>query len=377
MWLLLLGSQCAYGQNSALLPPPFAPMPGNTLPERQRYNTLFGELVAENEPLSWISAGGEIALNEHRAPSPSMLNPRYVFSAELRQHFVLVSSPYLRRFQLSVDPTLNMRMRKDLYSWPVKSPSYHIGGWGSVSLRQQIRLRPYNAIFTKATGRVTVPKVSEDIRFSYGQLGFFHYSNGQDGPTMNGNATNESTGNFSTNWIHLAYVAGHRNDFHFQSLTTTLMVGPRPWAEPELLNRYNLTRISLKYTFQHFRDYRYVAEEQLKKDSSSRATSENERQQYVEIARRNKQRFQVDATASYGLSSLSRLDASSQGFGKRLNVELTGVWTPVFAYQAGFFVTVGYYGEDPYNIMFLHQYPFARVGIATGNLRNLWTSTSK
>lgn len=109
--------------------------PGGKFNLRLENARLFGDLILENEPLSWIAPGGELTPFAHRAPVGSTLHPRYFFSAELRQHFV-VFQPQIRRFQFSIDPTFNVRMRTDLDSKPVKTPSYHIGVWGSYSLWQ-------------------------------------------------------------------------------------------------------------------------------------------------------------------------------------------------------------------------------------------------
>jgi hypothetical protein len=341
-----------------------------------RQNLLLLDVIGETQPLSWIAPGGEIS-PRHQAPFGADAKPHYLFSAQLGTSFIAAGSQN-RRWALTIDPRFVVRMQLKP-SLPVRTPSYHIGGW------YHYRLRAFASSVTEvvrfgsaADGYDAVSQTWNKLGFKILKIGIFHYSNGQEGEVFTGGSApipNELNGSFSTNALHLGYVSGWSTHYRFVSTTLFGQWGPAGVIDRELHGRYNISRVGVSKSYRWYRSTRFILREaqhdnrkgklpQVALADSAQAAN------YTELSRRNKERFRLDFTASYGLSSLGNLAPDDRGLKKRLNAEATFVWVPSFMSQTGLLFTAGYYGEDPYNIWYLHRYPFCRVGIATTPFKN-------
>ena len=89
-----------------------------------------------------------------------------------------------------INPTVRVRMFYNELSWPIRTPSFNIGGL--------LFFNPFQ----------------HDIdHYQYFSAGAYHHSNGQDGSALNDDGSvNLKTGNFVTNYIVLNFFKGHHRD---------------------------------------------------------------------------------------------------------------------------------------------------------------------
>ncbi len=323
--------------------------------QQQRY---LLDAIQRNRPISWIAPGGELTARPHfTAANAAERQPRYLFSAYLSSTFVMVSQS---RFAITVDPALSVRMRREgggTGSYPIRTPSYHIGS--SLYLRLRLKTTAPNVVFAEQQP-LTPP--DDDIRYHFLRLGVQHHSNGQEGQPFRAGQPNQLTGNFANNAVETAYVIGARTTEGAWSVAPYGSVGLVGTADPTQDGRYLFHRVGVRLTREVFSTWRRVL------GQAARTTDAPT----VELARRNKSRLYTEVNVSLGVSSLDSLAPSERRLERRrVNAEATAVYIPRWASQTGLFVTIGYYGEDPYNIWYLHRYPFARVGIATAAFRNV------
>jgi hypothetical protein len=241
-------------------------------------------------------------------------------------------------------------------SYPVRTPSYHAAT--SLYFTTRIKTSPAAVDYGE---KVPVAPPDDDVHYQYIRLSAHHHSNGQQGDALLNGRPNELDGNFVNNAIDLDYVFGARTTRAAWAITPYGSYGLRNYADPTQDGRYLFRRAGLRLTREVFSSWRRVL-------GKPAAPGEESTQQ---LARRNKSRLYGDLNVSVGLSRLDSLSSDSRGAAKRINAEATAVYIPRFMHQTGLFVTVGYYGEDPYNIQYVHRYAFVRAGIATGAFRNV------
>jgi hypothetical protein len=274
--------------------------------QNHRYNEFF----RGNRDFSYISPNGELG-----APS------KYVINGELIASYFLLASPK-SRLSVAVTQRFMARTRTDRSS-PIRTPSFRLG----------------TQVFYRLSANVT--------KYKYLEAQFFHHSNGQDGAVFRPNGTyNTETGDFSTNYLQATYNWGtHLSNRH----GTYYSVGYR-WHAPFFGNSEGLQG---NYGFGRLTGqalYRLFA--RSKSESSPSLTTE---------------RLRVTLQASYAVNKLDNWTLSAAQ--RRLNAELSLWYIPSFSRDTGVFTTIGYYGEDPYNIYFNDRYAFIRFGIAAGFTR--------
>ncbi len=332
---------------------------------RQQRHLL--DAITRNQPLSWIAAGGEFARRHQTAANAPETKPDYVFSAYLNTMFVVVSQP---RFAFTVEPAFGLRMRREgggKGSFPIRTPSYHAVGALYISTRMKITPAPPDTAATRAN--CPPPLEVDQLRYQFLRLNFRHHSNGQEGAAFmagpNGRQPNQLNGNFANNAVEAAYVIGARTQGGAWSVAPYGSYGLPSSADPTQQGRYLFHRVGIRLTREEFSTWRRVLGKSAQVADVTNATN-------AQLARRNKSRFYTEVNVSLGLSRLDSLTIQERRFERRrLNAEATAVYIPRFMSQTGLFVTVGYYGEDPYNIWYLHRYPFVRAGIATAGFRNV------
>ncbi len=272
-------------------------------------NHRYNELFRGNRDLSHIAPKGELG-----APG------KYILSGELIANFFLLSTPK-SRVSVAVMQRFWARVRTDA-SAPVRTPSFRLGA------------------------HVFYRLGSHTARYQYLETQLYHHSNGQDGPTLLPNGTyNTATGDFSTNYLQLTYNWGtHRANHH----GTYFNLGYR-WHAPffthseGLAGQYGFGRVTGQALYRVFN----------RTSADSPVTND-----------RTTERLRVSLQASYAVNALD--EWAFGAIRRRLNAELTLWYVPPFSHDAGVFTTVGYYGEDPYNIYFNDRYAFVRFGIAAG-----------
>ncbi|MBO0931351.1 hypothetical protein [Fibrella aquatilis] len=273
-------------------------------------NHRYNEFFRANRDPSYISPNGELG-----APG------KYALNGELIAAYFLLDNPK-SRLSVAVTQRFMARVRTDRSS-PIRTPSFRLGA----------------QVFYRLSANV--------IHYKYLEGQYFHHSNGQDGEVFRPNGTyNTETGDFSTNYLQATYNWGtHGKGQH----GTYYNLGFR-WHAPVfnasdgLAGQYGFARLLGQATYRIFSRKNTTV--------SSAVTTE---------------RLRMTLQASYATNSLNGwpIDAA----GRRFNAELTVWYIPPFSRDAGLFTTLGYYGEDPYNIYFNDRYSFIRVGIAAGFTR--------
>jgi hypothetical protein len=280
----------------------------------QVQNHRYIELYRNHTDMSYLSPKGELG-----APIKYMLN------SELVANFFLLASRN-SRLAVAITPRFTVRIR-DGASSPVGTPSYRIGA--------------------RAFYRMT----SSTVHFKYLEGQFYHHSNGQSGDVFNSDGSyNTETGDFATNYLQGDY---HWGTYHRNHFGTYYGLGAR-WHAPffnhseGLAGHYGFTRLQGHALYRRFRR------------SSSVVTALHKSSLTAEWIR-------IIVKASYAVNRLDNFGLASVR--KRLNTELSVYYIPPFGRETGLFATVGYYGEDPYNIYFNNSYAFVRLGIAVGFTR--------
>lgn len=314
------------------------------------------DAIQHNRALSWIAPTGEQSTRHQTGGLSADRQPNYVFTSSINTTFVVVSQP---RWAYTIDPSFLLRMRyggDTRGSYPVRTPSYH----AATSLFFTTRIRTTKAP-VDYQGQTPVAPPDDDVHYQYVRLSAHHHSNGQQGNALVNGLPNELDGNFVNNSIDLDYVFGARTTRAAWAITPYGSYGLTRLADPTQNGRYLFRRTGLRLTREVFSSWRRVVG---KPDQNGEESTQ-------QLARRNKSRLYGDLNVSFGLSRLDSLPVAEQKFYRRVNAEATAVYIPRFMHQTGLFVTVGYYGEEPYNIQYLHRYAFVRAGIATGAFRNV------
>jgi hypothetical protein len=289
----------------------------DTLSESKRQSNLFyTSLYKENSEMSYTSPGGEIG-----APS------KYVLNGKLTTTY-LVFAPQNLPVAFSVNPDFTVRVRSER-STGVRTPSFRLGGTFYVRLTDNVK------------------------NYQYAQLGFTHHSNGQDGtPVLEDGSINTQNGNFSTNYLTFAYRFGKFSEQELNNRSSTSIhhkVGLEwhKWFayEPALNGDYGFTRLNYDFSYRIYQIY-----DSKKKASSTTAALE-------------KEKWRFNAQASYAINKYDNYNLFAAK--RRLNVEASANYSLPFMQNVFIMASLGYYGEDPYNIYFKDRYAFMRFGLSS------------
>lgn len=256
----------------------------------------------ENADFSYTSPYSEIG-----APS------KYIISGRVTTQYMLLATNKLP-ISVAIIPDFTVRVRNE-QSAGVRTPSFKLGGSVFFHLNKEIN------------------------HYKYAELGFTHHSNGQDGDALNPDGSiNTYSGNFSTNYLTLSYRFGNnlKSSPDNYSLNHRIGLEWHKWFsyETALEGDYGFTRLLYNFSYRKYQ-------------------SKNE-----------KEFLRLNADVSYAVNPIQ--NTPFLNLKKRLNMELTSNYSLSFMRNTFLMATVGYYGEDPYNIYFKDQYSFIRFGISTG-----------
>jgi hypothetical protein len=223
-----------------------------------------------------------------------------------------------------INPTVRVRLIANQPSLPVRTPSFQTGGL--------VFFNPFRHNIE---------------HYQYLSCGFYHHSNGQDGPVFNDDGSvNLKTGNFVTNYIVLNFFKGyHREETNsYYKLGLELHSGLlKVGDEPLLRSRFGKFRINGQYSIS-----KYGSFDNLSGIKGVPPTIER----YIRT------RIMLDGTIC-----LDDIDAK---WNQRFNLELKFYYNLFYGEHTTLFASAGYMGVDYYNIYFVQPYPFIRVGIAAG-----------
>ena len=289
----------------------------DTLSESKRQaNLFFTSLYKENSEMSYTSPSGEIG-----APS------KYVLNGKLTTSY-LVFAPQNLPVAFSVNPDFTVRVRSER-SAGVRTPSFRLGGTFYVRLTDDIK------------------------NYQYAQLSFTHHSNGQDGTAFLADGSiNTQNGNFNTNYLTFAYRFGkflNPNAINGNSESIHHKVGLEwhKWFayENALNGDYGFTRLNYDFSYRIYQIY-----EDKKKASST-----------TELIEKEKWRF--NAQVDYAVNKYDNYNLFAAK--RRLNIEASANYSLPFMQNVFLMGSIGYYGEDPYNIYFKDRYAFMRFGLSS------------
>jgi len=219
-------------------------------------------------------------------------------------------------------------------------------------------------MFNDSSFSVRTPSYQPNIRlyyrlnndlpaYRYLELNVFHHSNGQDQPSLINGEWNTYNGNFSTNFIRLGYNWGHHDlgDMRHAGIFLQQHFGIPGALEQDgnLDGVYGQTRLQVEYL------YRVISRISYPDPVTN-----------TEGFALYKEKFRFYPSLSYILAGLK--DVGAFDVSRRLNMELSSYYSFKSWKRAALFLTLGYYGEDPYNIYFNQNYGFVRFGIATGHM---------
>ncbi len=271
----------------------------------QEINTDFIQLYKENAALSYISPRGELG-----APG------KFVINGRLTTTYMLLATEKLP-IAFAVVPDFTVKVKEER-SAAVRTPSFKLGGTLFVRLDR------------------SVPD------YKYASLTFTHHSNGQDGTALNPDGSiNTNNGNFTTNYLTLAYHFGtdfnkHKNSGYY-SLNHKAGLEWHKWFnyEKAMKDDYGFTRIIYNCSLRSYHP--------------------------------EKEDWRLNAEINYALNPMKEYELNA--IKKRLNAELSFHYSFPFMNNAFLMMAAGYYGEDPYNIYYRDKYSYFRFGISSGILR--------
>lgn len=283
---------------------------------KQKSNLAYVSLYKENSEMSYTSPAGEIG-----APS------KYVINGKLTTSY-MVFAPQNLPIAFSVNPDFTVRVRSER-SAGVRTPSFRLGGTFYVRLTDDIS------------------------NYQYAQLSFTHHSNGQDGVVIlaDGNI-NTQNGNFNTNYLTFAYRFGKFSEPELNSGSSTSIhqkVGLEwhKWFayEPALNGDYGFTRLNYDFSYRI-----YQITDGKKKGNANKEVIE-------------KETWRFNAQASYAINKYDNYNLLAAK--RRLNIEASANYSLPFMQNVFVMASLGYYGEDPYNIYFKDRYAFMRFGLSS------------
>ncbi|MGY3214720.1 hypothetical protein [Mucilaginibacter sp. HD30] len=280
----------------------------DTLNRNEVYNQAFNGIYRQNAPPLFFG-------NEYGGPEKTLLvadiNPNVVLFSSKKSRFFFLFSPrvYLRLFSA--------------YHSPVRSPSYMPGA----------------TMFTRLNNDAANPR--------FISLSYSHHSNGQEGSTLDANGDfNRTDGKFTTNFYRLDYYWGKKAASVTQSSSQFASIGIELHAglfktgySKELTGKYGFVRTNGSWTYD------------IMKDKSGKADS---------YASHQRVRFDftyiLDKVYNYNIANIN----------KRLNASFKYYYQFGFMENSALTATIGYRGQDPYNIYFEDSYPYFAVGVAAG-----------
>jgi len=296
---------------------------------RKEANQEYIERYKENRELSYTSPFGEIG-----APT------KVIIEGRLTTTYLIIASKHLP-VSLALIPDFTVKVLNER-SAGVRTPSFRLGAAAYVRLNK------------------------DPEHYKYVELTFTHHSNGQDGNALNPDGTmNTYNGNFNTNYITALYRFGHfqnQNPKHNAYTSFNHRAGVENHNgfnyEPALKNDYGFTRILYSFSFRRYNLYQVNGRswEKLKHRN-------NNDQKALE-----KEVIRVNADVSYAVNRMAEYKFGSAK--KRLNTEVSFNYSMPFMQNAFLMASVGYYGEDPYNIYYKNQYSYIRLGVSSGFIRN-------
>jgi len=242
-----------------------------------------------------------------------------MFEANINPNFVIREREDSKLMAV-LTPKITIRMYNE-YSYPVRTPSYI----------------PQLSVYYLLGKR-------EDLKHItlFGRLA--HHSNGQDGDFYNEDRTiNLETGNFSTNFFELGYIATTYNPNlkAVKFFKSSLEVHPKRWMSDEQIGKYSGLRWNNSFIVY-----------KLPWDGDF----------FKKIRRAN---FSLKAEATWMFDSVNNWSTFDWN---RFSGALTFYYHPKFLEDIGFFVQF-YHGQDYYNIYFSHRLSVIRFGIMTELLR--------
>jgi hypothetical protein len=273
-------------------------------------NEYFKPIYNANTDVSYFCPLGEFG-----APN------KYFFSTEINPN-LFVFEPKSRPFSIAVTPNIKVRMfQNDLSnrSYAVRTPSF------------LFKVRFFYAFN------------SSDIQYRYLESNYVHHSNGQDGFVLNsdGLTINTYNGSFSTNYAYLSFNKGKKQANGSSLLTIgTEWHFPFVYHDPALLQNYGFWRVHVQGLYKKYKINNIAS-----------------------LFGDNVEHWRMQWKTSYAINTLKK--NSFFDLKRRLNAEIMCTYLPNSEKsKAGFYLASGYYGEDPYNILFEQQYFFARIGAA-------------
>lgn len=296
---------------------------------RKEANQEYIERYKENRELSYTSPFGEIG-----APA------KIIIEGRLTTTYLLLASKHLP-VSLALIPDFTVKVLDDR-SAGVRTPSLRLGAAAYVRLSKDAK------------------------HYKYAELAFTHHSNGQDGNALNPDGTiNTYNGNFNTNYITALYRFGNfqnKDSQHTAYSSFNHRAGVEIHKgfsyEPVLKNDYGFTRILYSFSFRRYKLYKGNGGSWKKLKNR-----ENDSQKVLD-----KELFRMNADLSYAVNPMVEYQFGSAK--KRLNAEFSFNYSMPFMQNAFLMASVGYYGEDPYNIYYRNQYTFIRLGISSGFIKN-------
>ena len=283
---------------------------------KQKANLFYTAIYKENSEMSYTSPAGEIG-----APS------KYVINGKLTTTY-LVFAPQHLPVAFSLNPDFTVRVRSER-SAGVRTPSFRLGGTFYVRLTDDIK------------------------NYQYTQLSFTHHSNGQDGAAVLANGSiNTQNGNFNTNYLTFDYrfgkflnsnsTKGNSESFHHK-----VGLAWHKWFayENALNGDYGFTRLNYDFSYRIYQIY----------DGKKKANSNSG---IIE-----KETWRFNAQASYAINKYDHYNIIAAK--RRLNVEASANYSLPFMQNVFIMASLGYYGEDPYNIYFKDRYAFMRFGLSS------------
>lgn len=273
---------------------------------KMELNEWYIEQYFKNAELSFIAPAGEIG-----APDP------YVLSSSLKTAFFILGTSKLP-VAISLEPNVDIRVRRES-SAGVRTPSFRLSG-----------------IIHARVGK-------SRTRYQYVEIGFTHHSNGQDGPAVDPDGSlNTTTGNFTTNFIVANYRMGQfiPSGFQAKGNYTQHSVGIQLHRlfkfEKAISSDYGFTRLLYQFSWRRYREQT--------------------------IGQNRGERWRIEAGISYATNQISNYPFLA--IRRRVNAESSFHLALPFMANTYVMSTIGYYGEDPYNIYYRNHYGFVRFGVS-------------
>lgn len=280
-----------------------AQIPGDTLPKLD-----LAKIAHINQGDSYITFPTDIG-NIEPLMFEANINPNFVVRERKDSKLMLVLTPEIR-----------IRMYNE-YSHPVKTPSYipQLSMYYLIGEREDLK-------HITAFGRIA------------------HHSNGQEGEfyTSDGKI-NLQTGNFSTNFLELGYIAtSYSNNFKaVKFIKSSIEVHPRGWMWEDLRGQYSGVRWNNSlfiYKLPWDRDF---------------------------FTKKRKANFSIKFESTWMLDAVNDWRTFDLD---RFNGTITIYYHPKFLEDIGLYVQF-YHGHDYYNIYFQHRLDVIRFGLMTEVLR--------